>query len=66
MIQKICGSKLCVKKVIISFQVPVYVIADPPGQKLGVGGSTLYVLSELRKKLPDSMYEKKVLVIHSG
>ncbi|KAK3885353.1 hypothetical protein Pcinc_010432 [Petrolisthes cinctipes] len=47
-------------------EVAVYVIADPPGHKLGVGGSTLYVLSELRKELTNSLYEKKILIIHSG
>ncbi|XP_071513134.1 fucose-1-phosphate guanylyltransferase-like isoform X3 [Panulirus ornatus] len=47
-------------------KVPIYVVADPPDQKLGVGGSTLHVLSELHKELGNALYQKKLLVIHSG
>ena len=42
------------------------VIADPEGQKLGVGGSTLHVLTELLKSHGHDLYAKKILIIHSG
>uniref|UniRef100_A0A0P4WAQ6 GDP-fucose pyrophosphorylase domain-containing protein n=2 Tax=Scylla olivacea TaxID=85551 RepID=A0A0P4WAQ6_SCYOL len=47
-------------------EVPIYVVADPPGQKLGVGGSTLHVLSELSTEFGSELYSKKLLIIHSG
>ncbi|KAG0710940.1 Fucose-1-phosphate guanylyltransferase [Chionoecetes opilio] len=47
-------------------QIPFYVVADPPDQKLGVGGSTLHVLSELMAEFGVELYNKKVLIIHSG
>ncbi|XP_042220116.1 fucose-1-phosphate guanylyltransferase-like isoform X1 [Homarus americanus] len=47
-------------------EVSIRVVADPPNQKLGVGGSTLHVLMELHKEFGDELYQRKVLIIHSG
>lgn len=47
-------------------KVPILVVADPPDQKLGVGGSTLHVLDELHKQFGDALDQKKTLIIHSG
>ncbi|XP_045603884.1 fucose-1-phosphate guanylyltransferase [Procambarus clarkii] len=47
-------------------KVPIYVVADPPNQKLGVGGSTLHVLAKLLEEFGDGLYQKKILIIHSG
>ncbi|XP_042867302.1 fucose-1-phosphate guanylyltransferase-like [Penaeus japonicus] len=46
--------------------VPIHVIADPVGQKLGVGGSTLHVLAEMTKVYGNDLHRKKLLIIHSG
>lgn len=46
--------------------VPIHVIADPVDQKLGVGGSTLHVLSEMTKIYGSELHQKKLLIIHSG
>lgn len=46
--------------------VPIHVIADPVGQKLGVGGSTLHVLTEMTKIYSSDLHQKKLLIIHSG
>lgn len=50
----------------LSHKVPIHVIADPVDQKLGVGGSTLHVLSEMTKIYGSELHQKKLLIIHSG
>uniref|UniRef100_A0A915D1R7 L-fucokinase domain-containing protein n=1 Tax=Ditylenchus dipsaci TaxID=166011 RepID=A0A915D1R7_9BILA len=44
-----------------------YVIRDqPPGVKIGSGGATLNALSFLHNIYGDVLFEKKILVLHSG
>lgn len=42
------------------------VFSDPGGIRTGDGGATLHVVSELHSELGDSLFERKVLLIHSG
>eukprot|EP01052_Picozoa_sp_SAG31_P047233 SAG31_NODE_9365_length_1289_cov_1.726891_2_plen_191_part_01 len=42
------------------------VVADPPGAKIGPGGATMFVLSELNRKYEDNFHDKKVMIIHAG
>eukprot|EP01133_Synstelium_polycarpum_P004299 gene4299-5021_t len=47
--------------------VQYFVIADPPGHKIGCGGSTLYTLSRLDDLLTsESMSKYKILLLHAG
>lgn len=50
----------------LPLNLPIYVVADPPGPKIGNGGSTLVVLSFLELCLGQEMYKKKILLIHAG
>lgn len=43
-----------------------HVIADPPGPKIGSGGSTLIVLQYLREQYGDELNSQLVLLIHAG
>ncbi|CAL4058583.1 unnamed protein product, partial [Meganyctiphanes norvegica] len=47
-------------------EVCIQVISDPPKEKLGCGGSTLHVLQILLKQYEDKLYDKRILIIHSG
>ena len=42
------------------------VFSDPGGIRTGDGGATLHIVSELHSELGDSLFERKVLLIHSG
>ncbi len=42
------------------------VIADPDGTRIGSGGSTFYVLSELYTEYGDALFSKRTLILHSG
>nr|XP_039250316.1 fucose-1-phosphate guanylyltransferase-like [Styela clava] len=42
------------------------VVADPPGPKIGNGGSTMVVLDHLFKTFEDDIWSKKVIIIHAG
>uniref|UniRef100_A0A8C5R625 Fucose-1-phosphate guanylyltransferase n=1 Tax=Leptobrachium leishanense TaxID=445787 RepID=A0A8C5R625_9ANUR len=46
--------------------VRYHVFSDPPGPKIGNGGSTLYALQCLRKIYPIEMDTFKILLIHAG
>ncbi|XP_013403630.1 fucose-1-phosphate guanylyltransferase isoform X2 [Lingula anatina] len=46
--------------------IPYHVYADPPGYKLGSGGSTFTALSELHKIYNQDLFDKKILMIHAG
>ncbi|XP_064105131.1 fucose-1-phosphate guanylyltransferase-like isoform X1 [Macrobrachium nipponense] len=67
-IQKRCfEQQIDIKRQLGHFpDVPVLVVADPDGEKLGVGGSTLHIMKELLKDYDDNLYSKKILIIHSG
>jgi len=44
------------------------VVEDPPGHVIGSGGSTMHVLSELKKMYGprEDLHSKKILLIHAG
>ncbi|KAK3100415.1 hypothetical protein FSP39_019622 [Pinctada imbricata] len=46
--------------------IPYTVISDPPGPKLGNGGSTFTALSHLYKEYKDDLFDLKILLIHAG
>jgi len=41
-------------------------VADPPGSRIGSGGSTLHILKKLDSIYPSRLYEWRVLIIHAG
>lgn len=50
----------------LPINLEIYIVSDPPGPKLGNGGSTFTVLSFLKKIFGEKMFELKVLIIHAG
>ncbi|WAQ99604.1 FPGT-like protein [Mya arenaria] len=50
----------------LPLDVPIHVVADPPGPKIGNGGSTLVSLQFLLEKYGEDLYNKRVLLIHAG
>ncbi|XP_061163873.1 fucose-1-phosphate guanylyltransferase-like [Saccostrea echinata] len=50
----------------LPLNLPIYVVADPVGPKIGNGGSTLVVLAFLHLCLGQEMFGKKILLIHAG
>jgi fucose-1-phosphate guanylyltransferase len=46
--------------------VPFLCLADPPGPRVGSGGSTLHVLKELERQHPGKLDTWRVLLIHAG
>ncbi len=52
------------KEGLIPSQTDFYVIPDLRGNRIGSGGSTLYVLAKLQKKY--DLSKKKILIVHSG
>ena len=42
------------------------VFPDPDGQRIGSGGSTLYVLDQLRRTYGADVFHKRILLLHSG
>ncbi|XP_064186750.1 fucose-1-phosphate guanylyltransferase [Anguilla rostrata] len=46
--------------------IPYHVFADPPGPKIGNGGSTLYSLKRLEEKYGQKLRGFKVIMIHAG
>ena len=45
-------------------KVPFLCVADPPGPRVGSGGSTLHILALLEAKYPGKLDQWKVLVPH--
>ncbi|OWF43785.1 fucose-1-phosphate guanylyltransferase-like [Mizuhopecten yessoensis] len=45
---------------------PIHVVADPPGPKLGNGGSTFSSMDFLEKEYKEDLCEKHVMLIHAG
>ena len=45
-----------------------HVVPDPPGQRIGSGGSTIHVIREVvgNRRVPEALAGKRVLVIHGG
>lgn len=60
--QQIKGKKACGQLP----EVCIQVISDPPDEKLGCGGSTLHVLHILFQQYQEKLYDKRILIIHSG
>ena len=46
-------------------KVPFLCVADPPGPRVGSGGSTLHILALLEAKYPGKLDQWKVLVPHN-
>ncbi|KAJ8277087.1 hypothetical protein GJAV_G00071340 [Gymnothorax javanicus] len=46
--------------------IPYHVFADPPGPKVGNGGSTLYSLKRLEEKYGNKLSGLKVIMLHAG
>ncbi|XP_060067670.1 fucose-1-phosphate guanylyltransferase-like [Ylistrum balloti] len=57
-------SKLSQKE--LPLDCPIHVVADPPGPKLGNGGSTFTSLQFLEKEYKEDLFKKRVLLIHAG
>ena len=47
-------------------KVPYLCIADPPGPRIGSGGSTLHILTRLKKDFGVEMDSWRILIIHAG
>ena len=45
-------------------KVPFLCVADPPGPRVGSGGSTLHILALLEAKYPGKLDQWKVLIPH--
>jgi len=56
----------CLKRNKLPKQSHYLVVCDPPGYKIGNGGSTLVVLKELQKKFGEDFNLLKILIIHAG
>ncbi|XP_041359640.1 fucose-1-phosphate guanylyltransferase-like [Gigantopelta aegis] len=50
----------------LPLDLPILIITDPPGIRIGNGGSTLIALTYLEKEYGDKLSNKKVLLIHAG
>ncbi|XP_067661477.1 fucose-1-phosphate guanylyltransferase-like [Haliotis asinina] len=50
----------------LPLDLPIHVVTDPPGTRIGNGGSTLTALEHLHAEYGEDMYQKKVLLIHAG
>jgi len=47
-------------------RVPYLCVADPPGPRIGSGGSTLHILTKLRQDFGDEIDNWKIIIIHAG
>lgn len=45
---------------------PFLCVADPPGPRIGSGGSTLHILEHVDRLYPGRLEEWKILIIHAG
>lgn len=50
----------------LPLNLPIHIISDPPGPKLGNGGSTLTAIDFLQDKYAASLFQKRVLLLHAG
>ncbi|XP_076446664.1 fucose-1-phosphate guanylyltransferase-like [Babylonia areolata] len=50
----------------LPLDLPIHIVSDPPGPRIGNGGSTLTALEFLHSVYGDSVYGLKVLLIHAG
>ena len=46
--------------------VPYHIIPDPPGPRIGSGGSTLHILAQLKDQYGASLESWRILLIHAG
>ena len=46
--------------------VPYLCVADPPGPRIGSGGSTFHILTKLRQDFGDEIDNWKIIIIHAG
>ncbi|XP_047655710.1 serine/threonine-protein kinase TNNI3K isoform X2 [Tachysurus fulvidraco] len=64
-----CSYEVQLKEKILRGELPLsvyHVFADPPGGKIGNGGSTLHVLQLLRDQYGESLSRLRVILIHAG
>ncbi|ESP00099.1 hypothetical protein LOTGIDRAFT_112785, partial [Lottia gigantea] len=50
----------------LPLDVDWFIVADPPGAKIGNGGSTLVALETLHKKFGDDLFNLRVMINHAG
>ncbi|XP_071088220.1 fucose-1-phosphate guanylyltransferase-like [Haliotis cracherodii] len=50
----------------LPLDLPIHVVTDPPGTRIGNGGSTLTALEHLHNEYGAEMYQMKTLLIHAG
>ncbi|GFS12121.1 fucose-1-phosphate guanylyltransferase [Elysia marginata] len=50
----------------LPLDLPIHIVSDPPGIRIGNGGSTLTALEFLESEYGPDMYSKKILLIHAG
>ncbi|KAL8612927.1 hypothetical protein ACOMHN_035004 [Nucella lapillus] len=50
----------------LPLDLPIHIVADPPGPRIGNGGSTLVALEALHSLYGDRTYKLKTLMIHAG
>jgi len=46
--------------------VPYLCVADPPGPRIGSGGSTLHILTKLRHDFGEKINSWRIIIIHAG
>ena len=46
--------------------LPIHLVCDPPGVRIGNGGSTLVAIETLHIKYGSKLFDKKVLLVHAG
>ncbi|KAH9495920.1 hypothetical protein Btru_013683 [Bulinus truncatus] len=50
----------------LPIDLPIHIVSDPEGIRIGNGGSTFTALEFLEEIYGDKMYEQKILMIHAG
>jgi len=50
----------------IPSEINYLVIADPPDVALGAGGSTFFILKNLKSVYKEELYLKKIWIVHAG
>lgn len=54
------------KRAELPLDLPIHIVTDPPGIRIGNGGSTLTCLEFLESEYGPEMYSMKILIIHAG
>ncbi|XP_012935083.2 fucose-1-phosphate guanylyltransferase [Aplysia californica] len=55
-----------IKRQELPLDLPIHIISDPPGIRIGNGGSTLVALEKLESEYGSELFQKKILLIHAG